>query len=469
MESIPEARLMHSSGSDAPWRLFRAASAMRVVVLASVLVALRLVPGAARSGAAQDAILALVGSDFVLTFVYYAWGKRHATRLGSLTITILMVEVGVVTIGLTLIRPEYAVYGLTLYLFLVVAAAALHSAVAGYAIAAVSALAYAATAVSVDLIAVVLPARHPAVTASLPAPRTSAIVNAITCVSFAVVAGALSEAMRSALARSRMLEERLRMMNQDLEARIQEAVRVLRATNESLAAKNNALGQTLHHVDLFARAVSHDLRNPITAAGESVRLAGEREGMGRTRLLALASENLLRADRMLVGLRDLMRAIGFPSAVAEIDLEGVVTEVIEELAASHGGSRLPVRIHKPLGTATGRKPELAVVFRNLIGNAVAHNRDDPALVIEVGREDLGDRSVLFVRDNGRGIAPELHKRIFEPFYRAEAGRDNLGLGLALVEAVVSHGGGHIWVESTVGGGATFYFTLPNGSPADRAT
>jgi signal transduction histidine kinase len=280
-----------------------------------------------------------------------------------------------------------------------------------------------------------------------PTIRTTAVVNAIVCLTFAVVSSALSEALRRALGRSRELEEELRSLNRNLEDRME------------------ALERTLRHVNLFARAVSHDLRNPITAASESLRLGRDAEGASRESLLSLAMENLLRADKMLLGLRDLMRTIGSPEARERVDLEAAAREVLDELAVVRGGAPLPVQLGAGLGSAFARREELMVVYRNLIANAIDHNEGTEGLVVEVGRDARGSEPVLYVRDNGKGIPPALQDRIFEPFRRGEDSKQGLGLGLALVEAVVSHAGGRVFVESQPGGGTTIFFTFPESPPS----
>ena len=81
--------------------------------------------------------------------------------------------------------------------------------------------------------------------------------------------------------------------------------------------------------------------------------------------------------------------------------------------------------------------------------------------IEIGRHSEEDgKSVFFVRDNGIGIAPEYHERVFGLFNKLDANSEGTGIGLALVKRIVEYHGGRIWVESEAGKGSTFYFTLP---------
>ena len=91
--------------------------------------------------------------------------------------------------------------------------------------------------------------------------------------------------------------------------------------------------------------------------------------------------------------------------------------------------------------------------------------DKAAPVVEIGRVDRGAGVEFFVRDNGIGIDPAYHTKIFETFQRLqEIEVEGTGVGLAIVKKVVEVGGGRLWVESTVGAGSTFYFTWPPSTP-----
>jgi signal transduction histidine kinase len=84
-------------------------------------------------------------------------------------------------------------------------------------------------------------------------------------------------------------------------------------------------------------------------------------------------------------------------------------------------------------------------------------------LVEIGLDGVEhDMPILFVRDNGLGISPEYHERIFGLFNKLDPGTDGTGVGLALVKRIVEFHGGRIWVDSAEGQGATFYFTLPVG-------
>jgi signal transduction histidine kinase len=102
------------------------------------------------------------------------------------------------------------------------------------------------------------------------------------------------------------------------------------------------------------------------------------------------------------------------------------------------------------------------VIQNLIDNAAKFIGDQPGPLIEIGATtDKEGNPVFYVRDNGIGIAPEHQDRIFGLFNKLDATSEGTGIGLTLVKRIIEIHGGRIWVESEVGKGATFYFTLPS--------
>jgi light-regulated signal transduction histidine kinase (bacteriophytochrome) len=143
------------------------------------------------------------------------------------------------------------------------------------------------------------------------------------------------------------------------------------------------------------------------------------------------------------------------------DVQTTLEHLLEERHAS-------LVVQSNLPSARCDKPRVTELLRNLITNAVKYN-DKPEKLIEVGfvaskARPNGEiaRKVYFVRDNGRGIDAEFHEDVFRIFKRLQAPdstETGTGVGLTFVKKIVERHGGEIWVESTLGHGATFYFTL----------
>ena len=115
----------------------------------------------------------------------------------------------------------------------------------------------------------------------------------------------------------------------------------------------------------------------------------------------------------------------------------------------------------------GDKPRLVEVLQNLIDNAIKYMGDQSAPRIEIGMYGLeNEKTIFYVKDNGIGIEPEYHERIFRLFDKLDSTSDGTGVGLALVKRIIEFHGGRIWVESEAGKGAVFYFTLPKNKTND---
>jgi len=115
-----------------------------------------------------------------------------------------------------------------------------------------------------------------------------------------------------------------------------------------------------------------------------------------------------------------------------------------------------------LPTVAADPTQLTQLFQNLVGNAIKFRRDGVRPEIHVGCRHEGNARVLYVRDNGIGIDPEHHEKVFQIFQRLH-GRDKFagtGIGLAICKKIVEQHGGRIWIESRPGDGSTFCFTLP---------
>ncbi len=138
----------------------------------------------------------------------------------------------------------------------------------------------------------------------------------------------------------------------------------------------------------------------------------------------------------------------------------LLREIQEELAVELEEAGAELVVQEPLPALYADGGRMRQVFANLIENAVKFRSEERAPRIEVGCQQQGDYYRFHVADNGIGIAPQYHERIFALFQQLDAQVEGVGMGLALVRKIVEHHGGRVWVESEPEKGSTFYFTVP---------
>jgi signal transduction histidine kinase len=124
---------------------------------------------------------------------------------------------------------------------------------------------------------------------------------------------------------------------------------------------------------------------------------------------------------------------------------------------------IEVRLVPNSSNVFGDRVRLFQVLQNLVDNAAKFMGDQPNPYIEIGQHGEEDgKPIFYVKDNGIGIAPEYHERVFGLFNKLDSKTEGTGVGLALVKRIIEIHGGRIWVESEVGKGSTFFFTLARG-------
>jgi two-component system, OmpR family, sensor histidine kinase KdpD len=212
------------------------------------------------------------------------------------------------------------------------------------------------------------------------------------------------------------------------------------------------------------RAVSHDLRSPVTAmvaAGAAVR-APHLSPAERDELGGLVVEEGARLARLIDDLLDLSKLEAHTAAprIGECSVEEVIDAA---LASQPREADFDVRIDPEVQTVRADFVQIERVLANLMENGRRYADGEPVVI---RARPVGDRVIIRVIDRGPGIAAEDQERIFEPFYRAEGRGDahpGSGLGLAIAKGFVEANAGRIWVESTPGRGSTFVIELPTGT------
>ena len=209
------------------------------------------------------------------------------------------------------------------------------------------------------------------------------------------------------------------------------------------------------------RAVSHDLRSPVTAmvtAGAAVRAPGLSE-VERDELGSLVVDEGTRLARLIDDLLDLSKLEAHAAAprLAECSLEEVIDAA---LAAQEPEAQFRVRIDPNLPSVRADFAQIERVLANLLENAMRYSDGEPVTIRAL---PVGDRAIIRVIDRGPGIPRAERERIFEPFYQAPPAAGphaGSGLGLAIAKGFVEANGGRIWVESTPGLGSAFVVELP---------
>ncbi len=229
-------------------------------------------------------------------------------------------------------------------------------------------------------------------------------------------------------------------------------------TIDELQAKNTELEQ-------FTYTVSHDLKTPLlTINGFIGLLKQDLAAQDRDAADDDLSQIEVAAKKMAVLLDDLLELsrIGRTTLPPEtVALADIINEAVKQLAGELETTDVRLVVAPGLPSIYGDKLRLPEVFKNLIANAIRYRGDHPKPEIRIGAEIVGDEVECTVEDNGIGIDPVYQRKIFKLFEKLDGKAGGTGVGLALVERIVSVHGGRVWVESEGDGkGTAFRFTLP---------
>lgn len=235
---------------------------------------------------------------------------------------------------------------------------------------------------------------------------------------------------------------------------------------QKLAQSNNELRRANADLEQFAYSASHDLQEPIrTISVYADLLARNSAGLDQRSMQALQfmSDGAKRMQLLIQGLLAYTQA-GNPeeSGGEPVDVAAAIANARQSLSNAIDESKAIISVG-PMPVIQASRIQLEQVFQNLIGNAIKYARDTGAPVIMISACQSGDCYRFSVADNGIGIAPQYHERIFGIFRRLHGNRkySGSGIGLAICQRIVERNGGRIWVESTgADAGSTFHFTLP---------
>jgi PAS domain S-box-containing protein len=247
-------------------------------------------------------------------------------------------------------------------------------------------------------------------------------------------------------------EQAMRDINTTLEIKVQERTEELKKINKELES--------------FSYSVSHDLRGPLRAINGFTQILSEEipadvNEEAKDAMREIVS-NASKMAKLIDSLLEFSRLGKQHVSKTTVDMDELFKSVINDLKRSKGGKEASFKI-KPLGQTEGDHAMLKQVAVNLVSNAIKYSSKKPSPEIEIGYSVKDDQSVYYVKDNGAGFDMAYYDKLFGVFQRLH-GMDEFegtGVGLAIVQRIISKHSGKVWAEGKVDQGAIFSFSLPN--------
>ena len=239
-------------------------------------------------------------------------------------------------------------------------------------------------------------------------------------------------------------------------------------------AEREALIQELElknaELERFTYTVSHDLKAPLITIKGFLGLlredAMQSSGVRLNQDIQRISDAAAKMQQLLNELLELSRIGRLMSPPENVPFESLAQDAIEVVRGRLDVLKVQVDVQSDLPTVYGDRQRLVEALQNLLDNAAKFMGARSQPRIEIGQHGYeGGKPIFYVRDNGMGIDPQYHQRIFGLFNKLDMKSEGTGVGLALVKRIIEVHGGRIWVESQVGRGAAFYFTLQTGPHA----
>ncbi len=237
-------------------------------------------------------------------------------------------------------------------------------------------------------------------------------------------------------------------------------------TLSQLKKKNAELAISKATLEKFTHAASHELKEPLRTIGSFSTLLNKRfsnkigkEGDEYVGFITGGVNKMYTLLNDLVVYTSLLQEKG--TQTAPVDLKTVVHKVEEKLQETFPDKTIQLQIPEVLPVIAANPEQMQQVFQNLANNAAKFN-DNSTVDIKIDYQHTSDGLQFMVQDNGIGIEKEYHEQIFQVFQRlSNDPQSGSGIGLAVCKQIIEKQQGKIWLESEIGHGTTFYFTIPN--------
>lgn len=241
---------------------------------------------------------------------------------------------------------------------------------------------------------------------------------------------------------------------------------VIQRQADDLAQLNASLLVQNEELNAYSHTVAHDLQNPLSIlVGYAEMLAKDgvsgddesfRESVGAILENARRLDSIIKEILLLAEVRQLEEV-----DIEPLEMGSIVSEICRRLSNTFAENEVEIAFPEEWPAAIGYRPWVEEIWFNYVNNAVKYGGDPP--ILKLGAEELdGDAVRFWVRDNGEGIAAEDQKRLFAPFTKLHRRRaKGHGLGLSIVQRIATKLGGQVGVESKLGEGSLFWFTLPS--------
>ena len=251
----------------------------------------------------------------------------------------------------------------------------------------------------------------------------------------------------------------------DRKKAIAEIDRLNVSLEEKVLSRTAALRAANNEMEAFTYSVSHDLRAPLRGIIGFTTILEDEYGSSldeeARRITGIIKSNTTKMGNLIDGLLSFSRMVRQQIIKIDVAMDGLVAEAIAESANKNNDSI--EWVISPLPNIKGDPFTIRQVWANLISNAIKYSKRNEHPKIEIGWQKEVNETIFFVKDNGVGFDIKYKEKLFKVFQRLHAATEfeGTGVGLAIVEKIISKHGGKIWADAAIGQGACFYFSLPN--------